>query len=64
VVSEGAAAFAWGGSLYDVCALSYFVVRTLLQFVHAVSSVESAADLLVSLHKALELTIKVSVLAV
>jgi hypothetical protein len=63
-VSEGAATFAGAGSLNNVGRLSYFVVGTLAQFVDSVSSVEGATDLLISVHKAFELTIKVSVLAV
>lgn len=64
VVSEGAATFAWGGSLNDAGRLSYFVVRTLAQVVDSVSSVQGATNLLVGVYKTLELSIEMSVLAV
>jgi len=44
--------------------LSDFIVGTLAQFVNSVSSVESATNLLVGVHEALELSVEVSVLTV
>lgn len=63
-MSEGAARFARGVPLDNMSRLSYLVVRASTQFVHAVSSVESVANLLVSLDKAFKLSIQVSVLAI
>lgn len=64
VMSEGAAGFAGRVSLDDVSRLSYFVVGALAQFVDTVSSVQGAADLLISLDEAFELPIEVSVLTI
>jgi hypothetical protein len=47
-----------------VSRLSYFKVGTLAQFVNSVSSVESATNLLIGVHEALELSVEVSVLTV
>ena len=44
--------------------MSNFVVGTLAQFVHTVSSVEGAANLFIGVHKALKFSVKMSVLAV
>lgn len=44
--------------------MSDFVVRTCSQLVDAISSVKGASNLLISLHKALKLSVKVSVLAI